>query len=487
MKKFLQIIIYVGIAAAIVLPRVLELDRFQTADEKRWYANTTGFVMNLAHGDWEHLMMQSHPGITTQWLAAPNIFTDSWPERKFPLVIAQIVMIGIIGYFFWRLVNAPAAAIVSLLLGLNPVLIAHTRVLAMDSLLAQFLLLSSLAALLWRKNNQWHYLVFSGLTAAAAVLSKLPGLIICPLALFIIYKRQAGWKLNMKAAVVWLAACLVGAALILPSIIINPSLVISDIYRWLQSDDYALHQMGRWYYVRSIIFFSTPLHLVALLVWPVVWLSKKMDAKVRRMFLLFITTGIIFACLMSLSEKKGDRYILPTFVFFDAAVAVLMSWIYTRPAKSWPIIIARISMALLLILQAYQVFILHPYTLAYVNPITQVYFGERRLGWGEGLDMAADYLNEKAEATKLTVATYFPNEFANYFIGETVPIHQYNEDKVDYAVIYRAMFERGPEAWETDVLRYYGDKKPEKVIGFAGTELIWIFKNDNANQKALTK
>jgi len=127
-------------------------------------------------------------------------------------------------------------------------------------------------------------------------------------------------------------------------------------------------------------------------------------------------------------------------------------------------------------LQATSLLSLHPHYLSYTNPITQSFFSQRRLGWGEGLDLAAQYLNQLPNATSLTAATYYPNEFANYFSGHTIAAHQHDEGNVDYVIIYRAMFERGPAAWETDVTNHYRQQQPVKTITLDGLPMVWIYK-----------
>jgi len=42
-------------------------------------------------------------------------------------------------------------------------------------------------------------------------------------------------------------------------------------------------------------------------------------------------------------------------------------------------------------------------------------------------------------------------------------------------VLYRALFERGPDAWETQVLAQFADKQPEKVIRLNGLPYAWIY------------
>lgn len=127
-------------------------------------------------------------------------------------------------------------------------------------------------------------------------------------------------------------------------------------------------------------------------------------------------------------------------------------------------------------LQVISLIYLHPHYLSYVSPITESFFGERRLGWGEGLDLAAKYINKLPNSDTLTVASYYPKEFANYFNGNTVAAHEYDHANVDYVVIYRAMFGRGDGAWETDVINFYRVLTPVKTIYIDYTPMLWVYK-----------
>lgn len=480
MPKVTKILILLLIATAVIFPRILDLDAFETADEKRWVSNTVGFVSNLAHGEWGHLMQQPHPGITTQWLGSSTIFSDSWTVRKLPLVLGQSVLLLFICYVFWRLTNTRTALFIILLLALNPLLIAHTRVYAMDSLLSLFLVLSIPLLLLWHQSKSWRYLFLSAFAAAAAILSKISGIIIVPFVFILLiaptFKKVATIRPSFKSLVLWLVSFLISLMIILPSFALNTREVVTDILTWLKSDDYMLHQIGPWYYLRTIIFFSTPLHLFALLIAPFFLFSKKIPSRLKIILLVFLIFALLFTIQMSLGSKKGDRYILPVFLCLDIVTALVATYIFSSKGRYLPLLIAKLSIAGLVILQAGSLFSLHPHYLSYVNPITQSFFGERRLGWGEGLDLAADYINEMPGASELTVASYYPNEFANYFTGHAVPAHQHDHANVDYVVVYRAMFERGENAWETDVVNIYRPLSPVKIISISSTSMAWIYE-----------
>lgn len=472
---------------ALVLPRVSDLSAFQTADEKRWVANTAGFITNLAHGDLAHLMQQPHPGITTQWLAAPTVFSASWTIRKLPLVISQSIMILVVGYILWRLFGQRTAAIAILLLSLDPVLIAHTRVYAMDSLLSLFLLLSISLLFLWSHTRSRRYLLLSSFTAAAAVLSKLSGILILPFSLLLIiyldstssnppHSLLKNWPL--RSLLLWSLAFLIGLVIILPSLAINPSLVISDMVTWFRSDDYQLHQTSRTYYFGTLAFLSTPLQLIGLILCLLLLFKKRLPPRSRQFAFALIIFCLLFFLMMSFGAKKGDRYLLPVFLALDVITAQAIAWLSGQNFLRWPVKVMAFSVIVLLIMQTFNLALIHPHELAYVNSLTTHWLGERRLGWGEGLDLAAAYINRLPSASNLTVASYYPTEFQANFQGHAVPAHQHDAAGTDYIVIYRAMLQRGSDAWETDVVNYYRSQTPIKTIFVGSVPMAWIFKKE---------
>ena len=493
-------LIFLALILLTFFPRLLDRDAFRSPDEDRWIANTSGFTVKLAHGQLAELLQQPHPGIPTQWLGALTIRYEDWAIKKVPLVIGQSLLILLTGYIFGRLWGTGAGVAAVVALAANPVLYAHTRIYAMDSLLALFSCLALGCLLLWRQEKvlPWaaRYVVASAFFTAAAILSKLPGIALLPViaGVFVYdYWRQR----NLQATALWLLAFLISLALILPSFAIVPQNIIGDFLEFFRSDDYQeLHHLGPYYYLGTLAFFSTPLHWIALiaLAWLVV--HKKISALHREQIVILLLFGLVLVVQMTWGAKKGDRYILPAFVMFDVASALVVSLIFsfggwraggppragaTAPPRGGAgrdrtrpllfILIATVAWQFVIIWQT------HPHTLAYVNPLTRPWFGDRRHGWGEGLDIAAGYLNQKPHAAELKVATYYPVEFDPYFAGEAVPVHQHEEASVDYVIVYRAMFERG-ESWESDVLKIYQNKKAEKIIELSGVPMAWIYATD---------
>ncbi len=455
--------------ATIVLPRITNLNGFITADEPRWQANVAGFTTKLAKKDIGHLLQQPHPGITTQWFGAPGIWQQSWQGKKLPLIFSQCILLLFAAYLMGRLWGRKAGYIGALFLALNPFFIAHTRVYAMDSLLAIFLLISLLALLVWNKTQEKRFLMYAGSAAALAFLSKLPGLMIIPFAGMAIFffAKNLGIKESFKLYGIWILSFIVTSVVVLPSFLVRPLGVFKDMAEFFGSGDYtSLHQYGPYYYLGTLLFLLALVHVAAF----VVALVQPKIIHHRKDIGTLLVFSFLFILMMTLGAKKGDRYILPAFVIFDACAAYVASRVIKKP-YSW----ATALIFCALIFQAADIVRLHPYELAYVNPLTKPFLGNRQLGWGEGLDIAATYLNAKQGAKDMQVATYYASQFESLFVGTSVPLHQWESPSNDYAILYRAMYGRGDDSWETDVLQHFANKKAEKIITLGGVEYIWIY------------
>ena len=120
---------------------------------------------------------------------------------------------------------------------------------------------------------------------------------------------------------------------------------------------------------------------------------------------------------------------------------------------------------------------LHPYYFTYRNFWTNNKYLPR-LGLGEGLDLAAEYLNKKNNAKNLTVSAWYDTTFSVYFKGITKDATLFKDKDVNYIVIYGNMYGRAEDHPATKVIKYLGNKKPEKVIKINNVPYIWIYKNN---------
>ncbi|PIT98005.1 MAG: hypothetical protein COT71_02995 [Candidatus Andersenbacteria bacterium CG10_big_fil_rev_8_21_14_0_10_54_11] len=483
----------------LAFPRLLDLNATRSPDEDRWMANTAGFTRKLANVQLRDLVQQPHPGITTQWLGALTIRFDNWETRKLPVVIGNVLLIFAASYVFGQLWGKTTGFFTILALGFDPLLYAHTRVYAMDALLSLFAVVSLGLLLLWHQKKENRYLAAAGVTAAAAGLSKLPGFILAPFTILLLLqhtiaaahgapqqttKSEGRTRQLLSPLALYCVSFFAGIIIILPSFGLAPRSVIGSLAELFRSDEYQeKHQLGAGYYVRSLIFFSAPLQAAGLMALAAAVRRKKLPRRLMTQLGILALFAALFWLQMSLGAKKGDRYILPVFAALDIISAAGIASSLTATGKRNPRQCTAAVLALIVLWQIAIIWQLHPHNLAYVNPLTRPWFGMRRHGWGEGLSLAADYLNAKPNAGQLKVASYYPNEFGAYFRGETVPAHQHDTAGVDYVVLYRAMLERGPHAWETDVVNRYLFQTPEHTIRLGGLDYLWIYRTPPQSQE----
>ena len=182
---------------------------------------------------------------------------------------------------------------------------------------------------------------------------------------------------------------------------------------------YDIYQLFR--FKTSVI--SIPIKHLALLLW------------------FFVLTLLLFG---NLSDKKQDRYLLPLFPVIDVLAAIgwfgLWNLLKLRLQKvnqlTW------VWAGVIIICQVAFSTPWHPYYLAYFNPLMG---GLSRavettlVGWGEGMEQVAAYLNQKPNAEKLYVASTPSQTLLPYFKGQGENF--YTNDialRADYVVIYRA-------------------------------------------------
>jgi hypothetical protein len=113
--------------------------------------------------------------------------------------------------------------------------------------------------------------------------------------------------------------------------------------------------------------------------------------------------------------------------------------------------------------------------LAYYNPLVGGGAAASRLilvGWGEGLDQVAAYLNAQEDASNLTAAVVYPDALDAQFVGNTVPLSAY--DMADVAVRYVAADQRKltPPALDTEL----DQLRPEVEVVINGIRYAQVYR-----------
>ncbi len=262
-------------------------------------------------------------------------------------------------------------------------------------------------------------------------------------------------------------------------------------YGFFQGQIITTDKYGPLFYIIVILMKSTPIVLFFSTICIISMFISFRNMKLSKMnfiILCFLLYILLFFALMSVAEKKGDRYLLPIFPVIDILAAIGIYYCYKyipnflkRTVKIFENIqcpantVFGIIILLVVLLQSVLIIPLAPYYLSYFNPLVlggsqhaHEYIG---IGWGEGQDLAAAYLNNKPDASNLTVGVQYAG-FKEYFIGKTVSMGDPNSKPPDYLVFYSCAVQRN---FNGNLLEKYRNETPEKVIIINNIEYCWIY------------
>jgi 4-amino-4-deoxy-L-arabinose transferase-like glycosyltransferase len=200
----------------------------------------------------------------------------------------------------------------------------------------------------------------------------------------------------------------------------------------------------------------------------------------------------LFAVFISLGGIKYDRYLLP---IYPALEIVAAEGLYRAAgevklrAQDSRFSVLRLGgkglwalPTLALILQAASALPCYPYYLTYYNPMVGGSWLAPKVllvGWGEGLDQAARYLNQQSGTEEKRVAVRFHTEFAPFYSGQTKPMLPAREFTIlpwhatEYVVFYVTQVQRREPDQAT--IDYFGSLTPEHVVHLNGINYAWIY------------
>lgn len=570
-----------------LVPRLLALNVFVTADERRWVDRSAKFFMALLEANWAGTLQRGHPGVTTMWGGAMGLmakylshalseglpvgvgglleFLESVPVdvvdinylaiMRIPIALLTSIAVVVIYLLVKELFGSQVAFLSGALLALDPFYLAHSRLLHHDALVTTFMTLSVLSFMFYvRRRQSSGYLIFSGLAAGLALLSKSTSaflVLFIGLLTFAAYlvERQATTEVRRGAILRWATRFVVwnliaGAVFFLlwPAMWVDPGGAINRVVtKAAESGPFrgpALggnHFLGQsWpglFYPVTLLYRVTPLVLgcstIALYCLGKGFCLKssqvmperlsrtgvprlpglgrsgdgeKWDWKKNVTWLLAYV--LLFTLVVSVGTKKADRYLLPVYPMLDIMAAVGLCLLVERVAgrsrtclgaQNYPsevglsgVMMGQGSGWVLALALAFQAgFSLpgYPYYLSCYNPLA----GGARLapqivpvGWGEGLDQAARYLNLKEDAVDLRVTSEFGEGFAPFFVGETRPWREKDDRDImpwhttDYAVLYIGELQTNTPNEAT--VRYFRSLEPQYTVRLNGIEYAWIYE-----------
>ncbi|MFN8635782.1 MAG: hypothetical protein U0893_18190 [Chloroflexota bacterium] len=268
---------------------------------------------------------------------------------------------------------------------------------------------------------------------------------------------------------------------------------------------------GPWYYAVALPLRFSPLVALglALLTLPA---PRAEPRFVSRWLLTYV---VLFVLLMTLASKKFDRYMLPALMVLDLVAGVglwrLAALLAKKapPPSPLPIAMERgrrssllpLSTAvgrglgggaspvtlftLVAVTQAALLTSVWPYPIAYYNPLAGGPTRAEQLlmvGWGEGLEQVADFLNRLPDAAHLYVVTSYNHVVRPRFVGTTSAITPYVGSPPqgrplptpDYVVLYVNAVQRRqipPAARQAQA-----DGPPAFVATVNGVPYAWVYQ-----------
>ena len=488
--------------------RLVGVTLFITPDEDNWMRRAGNFTQALRQGELVRTFQSGHPGVTTMWVTTlavgPEIerlagFTiQDFPVTREPgfmdlLIRARIGMIlvnvsllvGAVA-LAWRLFGWGPALLGGIIMALDPFLVAHTQVVHVDGLSTGLMTVAILAAgVYWWDGGRPGYLVLCGIATGLAILTKAPslvlGLLVPAVALTAPLADRAAWPWTRVLRSL-IGAGIIGVVVVFalwPTLWVAPYETIDRFvaFTLMTSAEHrpgnffmgqAVADPGPFYDPTAIMYRLSPLALAGLIAVGVLLPPRAL--KRPTLLLLLFTFG--FLAFLSLAGKKLDRYTLPAFPSLDllAGLGLWTLGLWIAPLLAARGIGVRLRQQLmvgtigaLLATQALPLAMVAPSALAYYNPIVGGGPAATRVllvGWGEGLDQAADYLNAQPNPERQMIAVYFPLEL-NFQGMVAGTVTQYGDPRpIDYVVDYISAAQR--------------EQTPQQVVGLVPVKEVRI-------------
>jgi len=460
------------------------------------------------------------------------------PERLGTVLITSLWVVAV--YWLVRRLFGPAIALVgAILIALDPFHIALSRVIHHDALSTTFMTLSVLGVFIYwgevgqpsaasaRFFYQRRWLFASGLLAGFGFISKSPALYLMPFIALTglwFFFESGRWKgtegrfslqpsafiLLIVDGLLWFAASLLVVFAFWPAMWVIPKETLETVF-FIGSKyatgghakgNYFLGHIskdpGSFFYPVTWLFRATPLVVIGVLAALLAWLERLKNRGTKEsglegnsavrvrpsafyrylpLILLFIAG---YYLLMTIGEKKQDRYFLPVYPWLSLVAAFgLVSMIKFQEHFSFPAPRVPLLIFLVLLLNGYLVYTSFPYYFTYFNPLlggAKVAEKAVTVGWGEGLDLAADYLNQKIDPSQTRVASWYESTFAPFYHGPSI---SYSKEKGkalagDYVIFYINQTQR---RFPDDIFFEYFENRfePEKIITLKGIDYAWIY------------
>jgi 4-amino-4-deoxy-L-arabinose transferase-like glycosyltransferase len=451
------------------------------------------------------------------------------------MAMAIVTTCGVVGVYALacRLWGRKLALIGAVLLAFDPFVVGLSGLLHLDAPAMTFVSLSLLAWLAaldsaiggvdrlgnppgskYHSNLRGPVLLalLSGMCAGLGVLCKAPAILSllaigmsAPLC-FLLLGRPSWQRAKRFAllAAAWLPGAVAVLFALFPAMWVDSLGVLSRLF--VMSDSYfdaplhvhffrgaVLPDPGPLFYPLALLFRLTPVSLVGLTFSLVRLVTGWRSPRANRHW-VFVTSlwvlVISFTTAMSVGAQKFDRYLLPVFPALDLLAA--SGWTYVaaglekrflQPSTADASVSAFTTILIVLVVaQGAMVLPSWPYYLDAYNPL----LGGMRcalrtftVGWGEGMEQVAEWLNQEPDAAHVVVAAQSPVLLAPLVEGPVLVLDQAARTLADWLVITVGDQQIDPEG----VAQYTSGARLMHAVRIGGQEVLWVYDTGNVSEE----
>jgi hypothetical protein len=437
-------------------------------------------------------------------------------------VFLVVFLFLLLYYLLQRLIPKMTAAFVVFFASFDPFSLGHSRMMDHEAMVSLFVFVSLISLVVYlSKDRKLVFLLISGAAAGFAQLTKSSAIAMLAavgiLLLMQIYNdRQQGllqalWS-GTKTFIIWLAVLVVTYFVFWPGMWVAPGKMLFEVYgnafsyafqgarlKVTEELDVASFRLdsnlsGVWAVARVLFYRITPLTWIGLLFGFAIPFTRdhELVRPYRQLFTLLLVTAIAFVFMIGIAQgRNSPHYILSSYLALNLLAGLgwfnfvqwfgdRFSWVHWQYA----------ALSIILTLQVWSAISFFPYYYTYRNPILYSIGWHRsfpQFPYGEGLEIAAQYLAEMPDAEHETAFSYYPRGCFSYFYpGTTTAFRPYytdgnhNEDLMnyiqaaDYIVVYYANQGQMEKYWE--YLGILAQAEPLHVIWMNGYEYVRIYK-----------
>lgn len=522
-----------------LVSRLIALQRPIHHNEFFYALTSRDLLLRLKTGSGGLLPLGLFRAVTLTWEAAILLFMRYWlhVSRIWPLPLRDIIpleqfsafetshplqvlftmrlstmltsVLGIVLIYFasrhlwgWR-----SAVLVAAFVSLDPFFLGFSRLLVTDGHVATWTGVAILTFLVYLQCGKYRWAGVTMLATALALLSKPSAILLLgflPLASVGYGLAMGGIQRTLARRILW-SLVIIGGIILLWGLVAqltggDQSLfaIFRETIRTYATDPGELKfLLGKtayapaWYFYLPVLLARTTPGIVAGICLGIVALCKirkQEQAEIARWMILAFFV-ILFIAFVSVPNIKIDRYLLPIYPVLGVlgARGFLLFWQWAK--RHYPPLLLKTVLASLAFSHFVGVLITFPYYTTYYTPL----LGRRvvdliQVGYGEGLDLVADYLNRKTDADTLNVLSDYSREvLAPRFKGNTWQVQTVYGDPVvtsknlhtpsfftaDYVVTDINQIQR--KLPDPQLIEYFLSRRPEMEVWLAGLPYATVY------------